>query len=178
MKTCILGLVFFGLANLIQSQNDLAAVSVDLLHYDRPASVAKIAKNVAYVNSVNMMVDSKRVKKFQTLVANYDVLTSDVYTDNDPSTYTVIFKEGTNTIKALYDQNSTIISCEESFENIRLPYAIGAKLSKKHPGWEFNEVSCTVNYTQNTLTDIVYKVALKKGNKKKTVTINTQTVSL
>lgn len=178
MKTCILGLVFLGLTNLIQSQNDLAAVSVDLSKYDYPATVTKIAKNTAYVNSTNLMVDSERVKKFQKLVANYDVLTSDVYTKSDPSIYTVVFKEGTNTIKAIYNQNGIIISCKESYQNIRLPYAIGAKLSKEHPGWEFNEVSCTVDYTQNTLADIMYKVTLKKDNKKKTVTIDTQNVSL
>lgn len=174
MKTCILGIVFLGLTNLMQSQNDLAVVSVDLSNYELPERSTNLTKNDSYVNSVNTMIASERVKKFQTLVANYDIRDSNVYNTNESSTYTVVFKEGVNTIKALYDQSGTIINCEESFQNIRLPHNLGVKLSKEHPGWSFHEVWCYVDYNDNTLAEIKYKVALKKGSKMKTVNLNTQ----
>ncbi len=176
MKTCILGFLFLGLTNLLHSQNEVAAVSVDLSTYEIPVRSTKIAKNDTYANSVNTMVASERIKKFQTLVANYDIKDSNVYIANKPLTYTVVFKEGENTIKALYDRSGTIIRCEETFQNVRLPHAIGVKLSKEHPGWSFHEVMCNVDYDSNALADVKYKVALKKGSKIKTVTLNTQSL--
>ncbi len=174
MKTCILGLVFLGLTNLMQSQNDFAAVNVDLSNYDLPVSSSKIAKNESYSKSVDAPIASERIKKFQALVANYDIRNSDVYDAKSSSTYTVVFTEGVNTIKALFDQSGTIINCEESFQNVRLPHSLGVQLSKEHPGWSFHEVWCHVDYNVNTLAEIKYKVALKKGSKIKTVTLNTQ----
>jgi hypothetical protein len=114
---------------------------------------------------------SKRIEAFQNLTANYNIKTNPVYTSNKPATYTVVFKEDNNQIINLYNHNGEILSSEQSFSDIKLPYALSSTITKKHPGWSIHKVTCKIAYTKGQAADIVYKVTLKNNGQTKTLKI-------
>lgn len=176
MKTFVIGLFFLGFTNLMHSQNDIASVDVNLNEYVKPIKNNVI--NSSYLYSFDNKISSARVKKFQNLVANYDIKATAIYSNDEKSNYTVVFEEGENQIKAVYNQDGKIVQCTELFKGIRLPYTISSDIAKKYPGWEFSEISCHISYSQDKNEQVIYKVAIQNGNQKKTLKLNTADYSL
>ena len=170
MKTIVLGLTFLGFTILMHSQNDIASVDVNLNEYIKP--IKDVAMNSNYYNAFDTKISSERVRNFQSLVANYDIKQAKVYSPSQITNYTVVFKEGENQIKAEYDQQGNIIQCTELFKDIKLPYAISSDIAKNYPGWKFCSITCEVSYDQESDEQVIYKVAIENGNKKKTLKLN------
>lgn len=169
MKTYLLGLLCLGLTNLMISQNDLALVSVS----DQMSTTNnRTVLNEGYLNNMSDFNGSTIVTKLQSLVANYNIKTANVYNSNRSTTYTVNFEEGNNKLVAVYDKDGQLLSCQENYQEIILPYELSSKLIKDNPGWALNEVYCNIQYNAQTETTVLYKVVLKKGKKTKTVKIN------
>lgn len=169
MKTVVLGFLFLGLTNLTFSQNDIAYVDVSS---DITVDVSKKAPmNASFIESFEAVDISKRILSFQKVAANYDVKTDAVYTSKNPTTYTVVFKESNNTIENLYNQSGEILTSNQTFSQIRLPYALSSKITVEHPGWSVHDVKCTIAYSQGEAVIINYKVKLKKGSQTKSIKI-------
>tara|TARA_R110002126_G_scaffold15928_2_gene64540 strand:- start:1024 stop:1551 length:528 start_codon:yes stop_codon:yes gene_type:complete len=175
MKKFLFGLFILGLTNLTFSQQ-LAVVLTSNSYV--PVKRSKTIKNSDFISAFSKEDMSSRIQKFQKIVANYDLRSKSIFEASDPSTYEVVFKEGSNKIVTVYNQEGNILSSKGEFENIRLPYVISKDLSKKYPGWEFNKIQCSINYSENGSTNIIYKVLLKNGRNKKTVKINTTDYSM
>jgi hypothetical protein len=168
MKTCILGLCILGFTSLFQAQNDLAMVTPNV---NEVTNYKTTSKNAKYLEHMSVKPIAIRIQKLQNLAANYDIKTQPVYSNNKFVTYTVIFKENENYINAIYDHDGTIIQCEEYYTNIRMPYSISGQLAKDYPGWEFRNITCAIDYSQDKTTNLAYQVELQKNKKFKTVTI-------
>ncbi len=175
MKTIVTGLIFLGFTTLMQSQNEIAFVNVNSEAAVKPSKNILINSN--YYSSFENKISSERVRKFQKVVANYDLKNASIYS-NERSNYSIVFEEGNNQIKAEYNQEGKIVQCTETFNGIKLPYTIGNDVAKKYPGWEFTDISCHVYYNENTEDEVIYKVAIQNGNKKKTLRLNTADYSL
>lgn len=171
MKTVVLGLILIGFTNLMHSQNELAYVKVDIQESVKP--VKHTAINSSYYTAFNNKVSSQRVRKFQNLVANYDIKNAAIYASDERSSYTILFEEGGNTIEAEYNQEGKIVQCKEQFKGIKLPYTISSDIAKKYPGWGINEVWCHISYSHDSDQEIIYKVAIQNGTKMKTLKLNT-----
>jgi ribosomal protein L14E/L6E/L27E len=103
MKTIVLGLIFLGFTNLMTSQNELAYVKVTI---DEPANTVKNSMiNSNYYKSLDSKISSVKIRKFQKVVADYDIKGSDVYSSTEKFKYTVVFEEGENQITADYNQD-------------------------------------------------------------------------
>ena len=167
MKSCLLGLLFLGFTTLAQSQNDLAIVTPSL----NSSAVNSKAKtlNSNYLKSSAKIYSAKRAKKLQKIAASYDIKKQDVYSPNRVGTYTVNFDETSNHIKAIYNNEGTLISAEETYNNIRLPYQISRRLTKDNPGWSFSKVQCKMNYTKGSDNTVIYHITMNNGNRSKTV---------
>jgi hypothetical protein len=168
MKTYVLGFLFLGLTNLSISQNDLAVVSTS---NQKAYSTSKTVLNFEYMNTVDHQDQSMKISLMQNIVANYDIKLEKIYQSKNEGSYTVDFKEGNNEITAVYDKNGNIISCEENYQAIKLPYALSSKLVKEYPNWSIKDVECEINYIKNSERSIVYKVAIKNGGKTKNISI-------
>ncbi|MFC4722186.1 hypothetical protein ACFO5O_07630 [Geojedonia litorea] len=166
MKTRILGIILLGVSSLLYSQNDIAALSTPS---HKLTTKTKLFKNTAYLNAIHTNNHAIKVQKLQNVVASYDIKNEQVYNAELQTTYTVEFKEGANYIKAIYNRDGQLISCLEKYNDIRLPVNLSIDLAKTYPGWEFNNVQCSISYQQNTNSKIDYQVVLKKGKKSKTV---------
>ena len=168
MKTKVIGLIFLGLTSLLYSQNEITSVIENT--YVKSKS-NKIVKNLDYLASFDSENSSESINLFHKKVANFDIKSLSNYAPNEPSNYTVVFKEGNNEITAVYNQAGTIISSIEKFEGNKLPLSISSKVSKSHPGWEVNKVKCFFTYSGNRNSETIYKIVLKKDNKKQTIKI-------
>lgn len=163
MKTCILGLMLLGFTNLTFSQNNVAFNDV------KPNLQSTHSKaNIKAVVSNNI---SKRITGFQNVVSNYDIRSKSIYTPNEPSTYTVVFKEAKNIITNVYNHEGEVISSEQKFEAIRLPDHIGLNILKEHPNWAIEAVNCTIKYEKGKNTLVTYKVKISNGTKTKTIKV-------
>ena len=169
MKSCLLGLLFLGFTTLAQSQNDLAMVTPSLNSSVVNSKTKTLNSN--YLKSSAKIYSAKRAKKLQKIAASYDIKKQDVYSPNRVGTYTVNFDETSNHIKAIYDKEGTLISAEETYNNIRLPYQISRTLSKENPEWSFSQVQCKMNYEIDSDKTIIYHVTMKNGKKSKTVSV-------
>ena len=169
MKTYLFGLFFLGLTNLMFAQNDLAFVSVT---DQMPLTNNKTVQNESYINTMSDFNGSKIIMKLQNVVANYNIKATDVYSKNSTTTYTVNLKEGNNELIAVYDKDGQLLSCQENYQEIKLPYELSSKLIKENPGWALNKVYCNIEYSKESEKEISYKVVLKNGKKTKTVKIN------
>lgn len=170
MKTYVLGFLFLGLTNLMIAQNDLAVASAS---NQNVYSTSKAVLNLEYMDTVDHLDQSKKMSLMQEIVANYDIKTADIYQSRNQGSYTVDFKEGNNEITAIYDKNGHIISCEENYQAIKLPYALSSKLIKEYPNWAIKNVQCEIKYTKDAERTIVYKVAIENGRKTKNISIKT-----
>ncbi len=167
MKTYVIGLIFLGLTSLMHSQNEITKVNENTVNSKSDITV----KNLDYLASFDAENLSESINLFHKKVANFDIKSLSIYTPNEPSNYTVVFKERNNEIITIYNQAGTIISSNEKFEGNKLPYSISSKVSKSHPGWEINKVKCFITYSGNRNSETYYKIVLKKDNKKQTIKI-------
>lgn len=172
MKTLVLGIIFLGFTNLMCAQNDVAVLDMNTNitysndNYNAPAL------NHEYLNSISEISISKKVSKLQDVVANYDIKTNKVYRSKSNTTYTVKFTEGENLLNAIYDKDGKLLSSQEHYQSIRLPYELSSNLIKENPGWSISQVFCNIQYTKNVNAQVEYKVVLDNGKKKRTVKIN------
>lgn len=172
MKTSLLVLLIIGATNFIYAQNEIAYLNVDIEETMTGSTSDKLLLNESYFLSFKEDIVPQRVKEFQKIVAAYDIKQADVYSKNAKSTYTVVFAEGNNVIKAEYDQNGNIIKSNEKFQAVSLPYILSKKIIKKYPGWGFEQVDCNIDYSYKQQPEITYKVVIKNGTKKKTISID------
>ncbi|MCM4153563.1 hypothetical protein DHD05_18365 [Arenibacter sp. N53] len=168
MKKYILGLFIFGFTSFIYSQNtlELAANNTSTLTSKKTTSL-----NRQYLENMAVKSVAASVTKLQKLAAKYDIKAQPIYSSNKSITYTVVFQDNENVIKAVYNYKGTIIRCEEFYTGIKLPYSISGKLAKDYPGWAFNNISYSIEYSQNKPNISVYQVELKKDKKIKSVRI-------
>lgn len=169
MKTCVLGFIFLGLTSLMSAQNDLAVLTAS---NQSEYSNTKTIHNADYINTMSDLDVSKKILKLQNIVANYNIKTAKVYRSKSNTTYTVKFNEGDNQLRAIYDREGKLLSSQETYQNIKLPYSVSSELVKDNPGWSLNQVYCDIQFIKDVDTQIVYRVVLKNGKKTKTVTIN------
>lgn len=173
MKTFAFGIIFLGFTNLLCAQNDVAVLDINNdMAYISDLSNETAIVNQEYLNNITELSISRKVLKLQNIVANYDIKADKVYSSKSKTTYTVNFTEGLNQLKAIYDRNGQLLSSQESYQSIRLPYEFSSKLIKEHPGWTLSEVYCNIEYNKDTKVDIKYTVILKNGRKTKTIKIN------
>lgn len=169
MKNCVFGLFILGLTNLMYAQNNIASADIHTDIYYTYTKSKKIIKNLNYISAFEKEDFAMNIKKLHSIVSNYDITSESIYAPKPSYRYTVIFKEGRNSIIAQYNHEGTLISSDEKFVGISLPLAISTKISKEYPGWEFNKTSCVIKYSQNNKVLTTYKILIKKGNKTKSV---------
>ena len=172
MKTYVLGFILLGITNLNFAQNELAYVAVNNMDMLENSRVEATMLNTNFVEAFKLSKVPQRAQNFQKYVASYDISETSVYATKENMTYTVVFKEGDNTITNVYDQGGVILASDQSFTNIRLPYDIMANLAKSHPGWAFDKIQCDIKYVPNKTPLITYKVVLRQDDKRKMIKLS------
>ena len=172
MKTRLLGLFFLGLTHLISAQNELAMETSQFKDESFTTSAITI-QNEQYLNLKYMVAQPLpvRIKTLQKVAADFDIKQASFYSENKGITYTVNFQSNVNYITAIYDTQGIIISSEEHYENVRIPYHLSVELAKDYPGWSFQAIACSLSYDQKSGTVITYAIDLRKENKSKSISL-------
>lgn len=171
MKKCILGLCLLGLTNLIHAQNELAMVITNGDEITTKTSKPTKIKNEQYLTSSANDIGylAVRIMKLQKIAADFDVTKDPIYSKNKTITYDVVFEADENYIKAVFDHSGTIISSEEYYEDVRIPYVWSNQLAEEYPGWAFDKSHCMILYSKEGNAIFNYSLKLKKGNKSKLI---------
>ena len=173
MKTFIMVFLFMGLTNLMMAQNNIAVLTpTNELVYASKISNTDAKVNSDYLSTFTNYKFAAKIEAFQNAVANYDIKTAAVYQSKSNDTYTVDFKDSKNKVTAIYDKEGQLISCQENYKGIKLPYSIASKITTEHPNWSIKAVDCEIQYSnENQKSSVNYQVVIKSNKKTKTITI-------
>ena len=155
MKKLILGLLVFGLTTQFYAQviNDGMLPEVEVR-----------AMNYKYLNSVDNTSAPVQIKLLEREVANYNVLESDLYSD-EYDTYSVSFYIPEGRIVAVYDDEGILIRTIEKFQNIKVPKDVSKSVAKRFPGFIISKDTYKVSYHRDGGVSIQeYKLTLKNGD--------------
>jgi hypothetical protein len=171
MKKCILGLCLLGLTNLIHAQNELAMATTKVDEITTKTSKTTKIKNEQYLtsNTNDVLYLAACIMKLQKIAADFDLTKDAIYSKNKTITYDVVFEANENYIKAVFDHSGTILSSEEYYEDVRIPYVLSSQLAEEYPGWAFDKSNCTILYSKKGEATFTYNLKLKKGNKSKLI---------
>ncbi|WP_291118794.1 hypothetical protein [Flavobacterium sp. UBA6135] len=177
MKTYVMVFLFVGLTNqMIAQPNEIIVQPDEMIAYtpsnQKVYATSKTALHSEYLKTVTKQDLAVKIQTFQNAIANYDITSSDVYQPNAEASYTVNFNEGNNHITAIYDKDGQLVSSEENYKGIRLPYKLASKLTKEYPNWGIEKVNCQILFSSTKQeSSIAYKVVLSNGKKLKKITI-------
>lgn len=163
-----------GLTSLSFGQNEIVALDSSAPKSSQSLSVSTKTSSInsKYSSTFSDNNFSTRIKQFQNAVANYDVRLSSVYYPNSDGDYVINFKDSKNVVIATYDKNGQLISCQEHYKAVILPYAVSSKIVKEYPNWGVKTVDCDIVYSdKNQKSTIEYKVTINNENKTKLITI-------
>ncbi len=179
MKNLILLFIGVFTISLINAQ-ETSIVSVNSVtlkdHYsvvekDKKAFTTK-AINTNYLNRVKAEETPFIVAQLERQVANYDIKTSSEYDNSEVATYKVIFKNNQGEIVANYNNEGEILSSVEKYTDVVIPVNLRIAISKQFPGWAFQSNTYLISYKENKGVSKKYKIQIKKGNHKKTLSVD------
>ena len=142
MKNIVLGLLILGLTSVANAQQKTQEKSASSDPITNPL-------NSSYLKEVNTGMYSQVVYDMESLAARYDITKDAVYLPGAQTTYELRIGNGNNEIKAVYDQDGTLISSNENYSNIVLPLALRISIAKKYPGWAFYANNYNLRYVLN-----------------------------
>ncbi|SHG30562.1 hypothetical protein SAMN05444372_104200 [Flavobacterium micromati] len=169
MKNYLKVFLLIGLTNLTIAQNDIAHLALpNPLVYNNSETIL----NSEYLTTVTNKEFPVNVQNLQNAVANYNIKTSDVYLSKIDSDYIVKFKQANNFITASYDKDGQLLTCQENYKSIKLPYVLSSKLIKEYPNWGIKKVDCEIQYTKDKQhSEIIYRVLINNKNKSKRIAL-------
>ena len=180
MKTLLFGLFFLGFANLNFSQNnipfDLEFNKIINNFLDDDNVVVSVNKN--YLDAVIKSNSPVRAASLEKKAASFDVTQMALYDINQTrDTYTVVFENKSPSgdigkITTTYNNDGKILSSSGVFQNIKMPLILRNTIFLEYPGWTVEHNKYQVIYSTNKNTKKLYKLSLKKNNKRKTVKVD------
>lgn len=175
MKTSILLIAYiFTLNVLVAQQNDIAFLDSNFMEsINNTTNVYRSSlsiPNSIYLKESTILQSSSIVKQWRDKLANYSLKETSVFNDSEKSTYQVVFKNKQVSIIANYDNNGKIISTNETYKNIKMPFELRNKISKSHPQYSFVKNAYHITYSDKKGTEKqYYQIQIGNGNEKKTL---------
>ncbi|MGB5356904.1 MAG: hypothetical protein WBN11_09430 [Eudoraea sp.] len=166
MKNLLVGIFILGLTSLSYSQasfeeaNNLELEGITLM----PA-------NMTYLTEVSSGSKALRVINLQREAASHDVTQSDIY-DGESNLYNVSFTQKDGQVLATYDKDGRILKTFEKYKDIVSPWPVRKSIYKAYPGWSVEGNRYVVSYNKGRDPVTFYKVKIEKGNKHKSVKID------
>lgn len=148
-------------------------------HYSIKRTIKKdkpIVLNATYLKEVNTENTSAIVKELELQAAEFDIRNSEVFDNSEKATYHVVFKKEHGELIANYNNNGEILSSIEKYKNVVIPLKTRIQLSIKYPSWSFDSNIYQIVYNASGNLNTSFKIRMKKGNDKKTITIKNNLV--
>lgn len=179
MRTLILStLCAFTLSTLFAQQADLAYVDLEttIAKNIAPNNRLKhsVSPNAGYLENLLNEEFPKVVKNWKYRIANYNLNTNSVFDNSEKATYQIAFKNKQVNIVAIYNNKGKILSTNETYKNIRLPFKLLQQITKMHPNLSILKNTYHTFYNYKTgVRKSYYKIQIiSKGGKKATLKFN------
>jgi len=175
MRNLILTMVCVLTLNVINAQqNDLASLDSDIIELE---SIKKNGANASVEGTNSNYLKERITDQFSGIVmqwkqkiANYDLKSESIFDDSEKATYRIVFKNKQVKIIVIYSNKGEVLEAKEMYKNIKIPYELGALISKEYPGWSFAKNTYYVSYSkENGMDKQNYKVQIVNGNLKRTL---------
>ena len=134
-------------------------------------------KNIKYVDEVVSNVESNKIGKIQTMIANYNLENLDIYDSSEKSKYDVVFNETQCKIKVTYNSDGKILYSDEIYSNMRLPMSLVNVIINQYNNWSIINNEQQISYDLKKGTKKVYKVTITKDKELKTLIYKMDTKS-
>jgi len=164
MKTLLIGLFLLGIANLSHAQ----------VNEVKLADVVITPINTSYLDAVKDNDTPEIAQLLEQQAAQYDITELPVF-DQQYDAYEVIFRENNskkNTIVATYDNEGRILNSFEKFNDVSVPPAVRNAVYNEFPDWKIYSDTYLVTYYSGKEAKRVFKLKIKKDNKKKTLRVD------
>ncbi len=178
MRTLILSIVcLLTLNKLVAQQSNLAFLDTNTIETENLVSnnytPALTRPNSIYLKEHYETSFSRIVKQWRKRIVNYILKDVSVFDNSEKATYRIIFKNKQVNIIANYDNNGKILSTNETYKNIKIPFELRRKISKAHPNYAYLKNSYHLTYSnENGIEKEYYKIQIGKGNKEVTLKYN------
>ena len=120
--------------------------------------------NTGYLKSIDNSNASLIVENYENYIATYDLINTDIYDDSEKAKYQVEFKGKNVLIHSVYNNLGEIISTNEKYINIRIPYELTKILMINFPHWTMKSNSYLVFYDKIKGCQKIYIVKMKRKN--------------
>jgi len=164
----------FTLNAINAQQNDLASLDSNPIEFEHiKKNDTKASVEVTNSNYLRKRITdqySGLVMQWKQTIANYDLKSESIFDDSEKATYRIVFKNKQVEIIVIYNNGGEVLETKEMYKNIRIPYELGALISKEYPGWSFDENAYYVRYSKEKGVDKQkFKVQIVNGKLKKTL---------
>lgn len=178
MKTLILSIAcVFTLNKLIAQQSSLAFLDSKIVESKKlqinDYEHRSLSLNSNYLEKRKTKEPSNIVTNWKNRLVNFDLKNSSVFNHSEKSTYQIIFKNKQVYIIAVYNDDNEILSTNETYRNIKLPFEVMEKISKEYPNYSFGKNIYHIKYDYKTgIDEHFYRVQIVNGNHKKTIKLD------
>ncbi|WP_420603406.1 hypothetical protein [Flagellimonas sp.] len=165
-KGILTSTIFCLLAGGVNAQeSDLLAFNTNLENQNYGKSTPK--RNGDYLLKVSQLGHSHQLSALQQRVTNFDISQLEEYDAEEPSIYTVVFREKNSSVYAKYNALGNLMSTIERHTNVKVPQALGREIAIQYPGWSFKNSTLTIKYNKKRKVNIAFKVQILNGDKKR-----------
>jgi len=155
-------------------QNDLASLDSNMIELEsikkNDVKTSLERPNSNYLKERITDQFSSIVMQWKYRIANYDLKSESIFDDSEKATYRIVFNNKQVNIIVTYSNSGEVLETKEMYRNIKIPYELGALLTKEYAGWSFAKNAYYVAYSKESGVDRQnYKVQIVNGNLKKTL---------
>ena len=162
-----MSLVLIGMTNLGFGQLALTEFSNPFKN-----SIRSVHADVDYLDEVQGRTTPNHVKAIEKLVSDWDPTCSSEFTGETDTLMNVTFESEFGFIAVYYDSEGKIVSAEERFKNVMLPYSISRVIAKEYPGWNFEQSKYLLKYQEGRAAKKLFKVLISKDGQRKRLKIS------
>ncbi|WP_298533648.1 hypothetical protein [uncultured Algibacter sp.] len=181
MKTLLFTIVSAFIINTAYAQqNDLAYLNSNELETYKPSIIKKnvIKTNTNhYYKTIFNNNTSKHVANLEKEILNYKIKNEAIYNATEAASYQVKFKRKNARALVTYSNSGEILSSNEIYHNIKVPYEISVSIAKSFPGWALEKSTLKIAYDHTKTLKKVYMIVIRKDGLNKHIEFDNMTLN-
>lgn len=154
---------------LALTRTNEVGISEAMLAEKSSAGIKTTGVNANYINLSNVHEHSSYIRKFQNLIALYNIENSDAFNDNYDGIYQIKMKTKSGYVNVYYNNKGEVLETFERYTDVAIPSHIITKVLKTYPDWAITSQICEIKHVHNKANQTEYEIHLKKDTLKKKV---------
>ncbi|WP_282124225.1 hypothetical protein [Algibacter mikhailovii] len=173
MKTSFFTLACVCLLNISNAQhNDLALLNENTLYHYKPSTLKKEASSMPsyhYFKTVYNTNTLAVVHKLEKEILSYNIKESRIYDNSEAASYQIKLKQQQAKALVTFNNQGTILSSKEVYQNVRVPYKLRLHIAKSYPNWALEKSTLKVSYNTISGLNKTYIITIERKAQKKKI---------